>query len=188
MAFSNGDILALVCWPLIVAGLLLFFLLRCKQQQLDARQRRLLTFIAASVVVIPLFLVTWFAKLSASMLINQYLLIIGIGSVLLAELYLRRGIDPAWRVALMASAGPAMIAVGMWTLVGDYVMPREVLEGAVTRTTHRVKVRRPVHYSIFIDGRDFATTAEVYDLVHRGQRIRAEIGAGSHTILRAELR
>jgi hypothetical protein len=93
---SDGAILALLCRPLIAAGIALFVLLMRKREQLKAAQRLVVTVIAGAMVVVPAMFVMWFSDLNAATLVNQYIGMILIGVALLVLLWRRRQTGPVW--------------------------------------------------------------------------------------------
>jgi hypothetical protein len=76
------------------------------------------------------------------------------------------------------------IGIGGWNLIGDFALSRDVLDGQITATAHAYGAAGRDNYRIAIDGRHFNATAEVYARVHSGDRVRAELGAASQTVLR----
>ena len=85
---------------------------------------------------------------------------------------------------LMTVFGLAVIAAGSYSVVGDLVPPRLIIEGQVNSVSHSWS--KGDKYSIVIDGKRYETLRDVFLTVSEGDRVRAEAGAASKTILRVE--
>jgi hypothetical protein len=82
--------------------------------------------------------------------------------------------------------GVLLIGLGAWDIVGDYFLPRQYVAGEVSGLARVYRRRGFDGYDVYIGGYRFSATAEVYEQVQRGLRIRGEIGVGSHTLLHVQ--
>ena len=121
--------------------------------------------------------------------LTVYLVAIGFGVFFLWSIYrlLRfnpRGL-PRWQRTIGAIFGLGMgLGVIYWgasTMIGDYALDREQLDGVITRAgTYKAK-HRPRDYWVEIDGRRVYVLEQIHRTLRAGQRVRAEIGKGSNT-------
>jgi hypothetical protein len=86
---------------------------------------------------------------------------------------------------LFISFGILGVGFGVGRLVGDLALPPIILEGHVNRSGDYWS-RRGYSYFIVLDGRRYDAIYEAILPVNVGDRVRAEVGAGSHVILRTE--
>lgn len=179
------DLFALLCWPLIAAGALIIYWASRMKDKIAPSKRSVFGIIALTMLFGPVVYVFWKSTESAAMVFNTDLVMIALGGSVLAMMHLRRNKAVAWRLATLALVGVLMIGVGGWKLIGDFVLPREFVDGTVIKTSRVYGYRRSTKYYIQINWQRYATTAEVYDRFQEGARIRAEIGIGSHTVLHA---
>ena len=70
------------------------------------------------------------------------------------------------------------------TFILDAFAPRIVVQGTVQKLKYNRGSRAPRLSTIVIDGRAFNGTRDLHAQLRPGDQIRAEIGAGSHAILR----
>jgi hypothetical protein len=85
---------------------------------------------------------------------------------------------------IMLLLGLLALAFGSYRLIGDFVLPQLVVEGrinSVSRSSMKMDT-----YSIVIDGHAYGTLRDVFLAVKTGDRVRAEVGAGSKTVLHAK--
>lgn len=87
------------------------------------------------------------------------------------------------KVALVLCFAVALSGYASWYLVGDYLLPHRAIEGYVERAVYHRGSRSPGWYELFISGKGYAVTRDVLTSLHPGETIRAEVGAGSGTIL-----
>lgn len=85
---------------------------------------------------------------------------------------------------IMLLLGLLALAFGSYRLIGDFVLPRLIVEGRINSASHSGS--KMDKYSIVIDGRTYDTLRDVFLAVKTGDRVRAEVGAGSKTVLHAE--
>ena len=154
------------------------------------------------VVAIALILV-WLAGLVACFWMGHWTSLLLLNLQLLAVLFgvacLAVGLSPKASAAaagfssplprvvmrpLVVFVGLVTIAFGSYWVIGDLALPRLIVEGRVDRVSH--SGLKKDNYSIVIDGHAYDTLRDVYLAVNAGDRVRAEIGAGSKTILHAE--
>jgi hypothetical protein len=147
-----------------------------------------LVFGSMGLIFIPeiLILGAW-ADRSVPMVFNKDMFFFAFGSALsiwaLAGLPYRK--RPIRKVAT-ALFGAVMVAFSAWSAVGDFLLPRRSMEGRVDATSVAT-VRGTKRYGLILDGRRFDTTEEVLRDIHKNQLIRAEVAAGSHMILGAQV-
>jgi hypothetical protein len=72
--------------------------------------------------------------------------------------------------------------------LADAFYPRAVVEGRVEDLRYRPGGRAPRLFEIIISGQTFRATRDLHHQLRPGEYIRAEIGAGSHAILRWQRR
>jgi hypothetical protein len=154
--------------------------------QLERAQRLVVTVIAGAMVIVPVMFVMWFSDLNAATLVDQYIAWILLGVALLVLLWRRWQTGPAWLLGVFLLGGVLLIGLGAWDIVGDYFLPRQYVAGEVTGLARVYRRRGFDGYDVYIGGYRFSATAEVYDHLHPGLRIRGEIGTGSHTLLHAQ--
>jgi hypothetical protein len=161
----------------------------------------------AIVMMVFFFVIIWMHNESKFYLWSFYSLIVlgGLGLLTRAfakeppELYGRFGFPRMWtykprpgsfgakaiRVATFM-IGSLMFAIPSYLLVRDVALPWSILEGRIDNLRiHRDHIGSP-EYKMVIDGRWHDTTNEVFSTLRIGDRVRAEIGAGSKTIFRTE--
>jgi hypothetical protein len=101
----------------------------------------------------------------------------------------RRASSPQRRPIVLAIIGLAMGGFGLsfaWQFVADEFLPRIMVQGHVQALTRNYGSRTPRLWDIMIDGRTYKATHDIARLVTLGERIRAEVGAGSHAVLKIE--
>jgi hypothetical protein len=91
--------------------------------------------------------------------------------------------SPLVLVLIMLLFGGFGIYLGR-TFLLDAFAPRTVVWGMVQNLKYNRGTRAPRLSTIFIDGRAFNATRDLHGQLHLGDQIRAEIGAGSHSVLR----
>jgi len=180
------DSLAPWCWPVIALGLLIgvgFFRVK---DRIGLIPLLLLAVVMVAMVVVPAFFIILEANQTVVTLANFDLFLLLFGVAALWGVPRRRKRDPAWRTVASVLVGIGATAFGAWSLAGDFLLPHAQLVGHITKTEHHRPPRGVVEYRVWIDGESFRTTAEIYGRVHRGDFVRAEIGAGTQVVLRIE--
>lgn len=81
--------------------------------------------------------------------------------------------------------GLASVLYFGWFFVGDFFLPRREIVGAIDMLDIS-SGRRSQYYHVYVDGKRYSTTADVYETLELNTRIRAEVGGGSGTIFKAE--
>jgi hypothetical protein len=158
---------------------------------------RMIGFIVLAVILIWLagfIVLIWMGHRTTLLLLNFQLFMVLFGAACV-------GVGLSSRMSAMAFSRPSLLprslmrpliilfglfafALGAKWIVGDVAFPRLIVEGQVDRISH-LGVKWD-EYSIVIDGSAYNTLRDVYLAVNTGERVRAEIGAGSKTVLRAE--
>jgi len=87
---------------------------------------------------------------------------------------------------LCALLGPALLFFGSNVLIQDYALTRLVVEGAVSRLSVEKVSRRATEYQVTIETKRFWTTPLLFETLHVGDRVRAEIGKGSQYTFKLE--
>ena len=180
------DSLAPWCVPALALGLLIgvgFFRVK---DRIGPIPLLLLAFLMVTMVVVPGFFILLEMNQTVVTLANFDLLLLLFGIAALWGVPRRRKKDPAWRTAASVIFGFCAIAFGAWSLVGDFLLPREQLVGHITKTARHRPPRSVVEYFVWIDGERVRTTAEIYGRIHAGDLVRAEIGYGTQVVLRIE--
>jgi hypothetical protein len=85
---------------------------------------------------------------------------------------------------LMILIGLVALGLGSYFAVRDLTFPRLVVEGRVDAVSHSWS--KGDTFSITIDGKRYDALRDVFLAVRAGERVRAEVGAGSKTILQVE--
>jgi hypothetical protein len=85
---------------------------------------------------------------------------------------------------LMILIGLVALGFGSYVVVGDLTLPRLIVEGRVDGASHSWSKRDT--FSITIDGKRYDALRDAFLAVRAGERVRAEVGAGSKTILQVE--
>ena len=159
---------------------------------------RMIGFIVLAVILIWLagfIVLIWMGHWTSLLLLNFQLLMVLFGVACLAV-----GLSPKASAAaaglnssllprvvmrpLMISVGLVMIAFGSYWMIADLALPRLIVEGRIDRVSH--SGLKKDNYSIVIDGHAYDTLRDIYLAMNVGDRVRAEVGAGSKTILHAE--
>jgi len=186
MEISGIDILTLLCWPAVALGVLTFFSLLRAKPRLARTPASLVAFTALAMVGVPPLLLFLMANDSAIMVANVEVLWIVVGAAALwAAERRRRGKAELKLAAGLALVGACALGVGAWDLIGDFLLPPNHVYGRISDMSYRFRLRGPSDYRVWIDGRRFDTTAEVYRRIHTGESVNAEVGAGSSTVLHA---
>jgi hypothetical protein len=158
--------------------------------------------ISVVITTVGLLAFLWLAHWTRLLLLNFQLLMVLFGAVLVAHgfssslfLFSDRW-SPSLPALLNSRFGPGVfravfvlfgflaIACGLYWLIGDLAFPRLIVEGRIDRTTNYS--RHGDQYVIVVDGKRYDAIREVYLARKVGERMRAELGAGSKTILQAD--
>ena len=180
------DILAPWCWPIIALGLTIGIGFFRVKDRIGPISLVLLALLIVAMVAVPPFFILVEANQTVMMMANFELLILMFGVAVFWALPRRRKKDPVWRTAAVVLMGTCATAFGVWSLVGDFLLPHGQLVGHITKSERYVPPRGIVEYRVWIEGERFRTTAEIYDRVHPGDLVRAEIGHGTQVVLRIE--
>jgi hypothetical protein len=158
---------------------------------------RSLVFMAIALILVwvaGLFAVTWMCDWTSLYRLNWDLLSVLFGAGILAHGIWPNVLDvtsnPLTRWSRVV-ARPLAILFGLivlsfssYWLVGDFVFPRLIMEGRVDSVSH--SSARWDRFTIVINGERHNTLRDVYLAVGTGDRVRAELGAGSKYVLRIE--
>jgi hypothetical protein len=190
METSWIDVIAVLCWPIVALGVAAFVGLYRAKDRLDPSVRQALGLPALALLFGPLLVIFFEGNESVAMLVNFDLFMILVGGALVGGFVVmvrqpRVATAIAWRAVLGCLIGVGIIVYGGWNL-GDFLMPRDQIVGYITDTSHRFRIKGPDEYAVSINGRRFKTTGEVFGRAHSGERVRAEIGAGSQMILQIQ--
>jgi hypothetical protein len=180
------DVVAPLCWPVVALGVLFGVGLARVKDRLGQGPRQVLGILVIAMVLVPLLLIIFEGNESLVMLADVDLLLLLLGGAAVWLAHRRWRVDAALRTFAFVFFGAAMIGFGGWSLIGDFLLPPDQFVGRITYASHRFRIKGPDEYRVWIDGMSFKTTAQVYGSVHTGERVRAEIGAGSRFILHAE--
>jgi hypothetical protein len=185
------DVLAVLCWPIIALGVVAFVGLYRVKDRIDRPVRKVLGLAALTLLLGPFLFVISEGNESVAMLINFDLVMILVGGTFVGGFVAmvrqpRIEMTSGWRTVLCCLIGIGFIGYGGSSLIGDFLMPRDQIVGSITGMSHRFRSKGPDEYNVSINGRPFKTTGELFGRVHTGERVRAEIGAGSQVILQIE--
>lgn len=113
-----------------------------------------------------------------------WVVLIGCGLVWAARRYRHqdRVVQVLKRAALLMTAA-LLIVVGVYSLFGDVIRDRRVVEG---RLDGVAAGRKNDRHQLFIDGRKYHATRDVYEHAREGDRVRLSIGAGTGTVFKLE--
>lgn len=191
METSWIDVLAVLCWPVVALGVVAFIGLHRVKDRLDQPVRQALGLAALSLLLGPLLFILFERSESVMMLVNFDLFMILLGGILVGGFIVlvrrpRVDMTTAWRAVLCSLIGIGIVVYGGWSLVGDFLMPRDQIVGYITGTSHRFRIRGPDDYDVSINGIRFKTTGEVFGRVRTGERVQAEIGASSNVVLQIQ--
>ena len=185
MTFIEG--LAIVFWPMTsVVAIFLVWLWR----RMWRVRPNLFVFIA---VFTSIFLTVLLFKVigheSAAGVLDLGVFDVLLGAFFLVPLFFaRRRLRGAKGIAAGSIAlvfGLLFFGNGSRNLIGDFVLSRQYVVGTVEKI-YENSGRSGRYYHVYINGQHHPTTANVFAQLRRGDRIRAEIGAGSGTIYSAK--
>lgn len=179
---------AIMYWPLGALTTLLLFVVYRRRGTTTKRQN-----LIGFLIVCPLamsFLIFFpyvLGNQSAIALIDIYILFCVAGAIMLLALFAGRK-DFKGRIARLcvAAMGAVILYYGASSFVGDFILPRLHIEGTVENAVKTFSSRAGYFYEIHIDGQRYNTTADIFSQLHSGERVRAEIGVGSHNIFKIE--
>ena len=186
---SPVDLLAVAMWPLAATGLWLGY----KALALSPKNlRRHLITVASRVLLVGPFLTltVFFPHHSATVLALEYSIVAVFGVMVLVAVW--RVEMTRWRSLVGVAVGFLLLGWGVWHLGGDFLMRRARVEGHVSDKQY--EKRSPTcsrcirDHFVYLGGRRYRATAEVFRTVETGQRIRAKVGRASRRILWFEAR
>jgi hypothetical protein len=185
---STVDLLAIGVWLLAAVGVLLIGMaVRCAPSD---KHRRI--FGSAGVILLGLpvmALIIAFPYHSVLVLATEYILIGIIGGLLVAG---ARRLDMSRpKLIVMAVLGSLAIGWSVWHIAGDFLLRRARIEGYITEKRIESRgacVRCAGDYFVFIGGRRYLATAEVYEAAEPGQRVRARFGRASRRLIGVQLK
>jgi len=82
--------------------------------------------------------------------------------------------------------GAAIVIAGLYALYEDTALPKLFVQGQINNMTYYYGRGFETKYFVVINGASLRATREVFLRLKTGDRVRAEIGAGSKVIVRAE--
>jgi hypothetical protein len=173
------DVVAVAFWPVVLGLLLLAWANRSDMS--------LVAVVSAALIVLAGIIYISFAGIaSLSVLFAQHVGLILGGAFFVWATYVARH-----KLSLTARAGIglfglALIGIAGAQLVGDYLLPRQVVQGAIDRLHAFGHSKGPDSYEVSIDGKLYPATTRLYDTLRPGERVRVEIGRGSGYIYRLE--
>jgi hypothetical protein len=178
------DIAAILIWPVIAVSI--WMLIRCSGAATPIKARAG----AAILVVIALvFMVVFFSQWSILFLVDYYVLSIFMGALFWTAPHLPPNAGLKNRPLLRRAAlvfGIGFVLFGCWNLIGDFLVPRAIVDGRVTNKRSNPSARSIPRYQLAIGGRYFPTVRTIYDEIQPGMLVRGHIGRGSSTLLYAE--
>lgn len=170
-------------------------------RHVDGRLRTALQWIGSLLFFVPQALILFFLHRSVDLLVYQEAVLafwmITCGGLLLAKVSQGwfKGETPAslsgrrQNPFLLLVLGFGVGALGIFfgvQFVGDTCLPRKIIEGHTQDLKVFHGTRSPSSYTIFIEGQPCAITRDLLLQLKRGEKIRAEVGAGSNYILKIE--
>ena len=188
---SLSDLFAVALWPLVATGV--WLIVKNRGRKLPrAPYAPLATYFGLALVLIPLgLLLEYFLSISTTFLVDKYIFSLALGAVMLlgARLLMLKN-----KSLTLYQYGGVLIAVvcigyGVWHLVGDFLLPRQTVQGFATRkhseSTGQYGIAQ--RYHVAIGGKDYQTTAVIYRQVPNGALVRARVGTASHMVLEIEM-
>jgi hypothetical protein len=178
------DLIAIGVWVLAGAGI---WLLRTAVR-VPPTDRRRWVYGNAGVLLLclpVLLLVVIFPRHSVTVLATEYILMGVIGGLMLVGA--RRMDLPRYQLILLVVLGCAGIGWSVWHIAGDFLLRRARVEGYVTekgfeKPNASCMLCRP-DYFVYISGRRYRATTEVFEAAESGQRVRARFGRASRRLI-----
>jgi hypothetical protein len=166
---------SIICWPLIVSGVLLCALATKVRQPL----RRRIGILAILLIAVPIALLEWFYEDWVAVAIDQDIFFILLGSGALYWALFYSGNDQRRFQKIFAIVfGICGVGFGSYFVTGDFLLPRRAAIGVVER------VVRPARHlpEIYIDGQRYNITNDLLVSISVGQRILIQYGVSSKIV------
>jgi hypothetical protein len=173
------DALAIAFWPFVVGAAAAGWLLRADQGSLAVAWSA-----AALAGIAGILSVTIFDVTSLWILLDMFVGMILFGAVCLLVVYWRWSALPRGSRILLIVMGVAGLGAGGEQLVGDYLVPRRVVQGTIENLFISWQAFGPDAYHVRIDGVLYLATVPLYRTLRVGDRVEAEIGRSSGYIYR----
>jgi hypothetical protein len=198
------DALAIIFWPLIGLTALMYFLIR------KPEYRTAFAVLAGSTLVFPLlFSLNLFSNESMAFVLDVEVGFVALGAFFLCMSWRTARLpDPAlldqpptfrlrrqslkeqaavlFSILIYALLGAGLVGYGAWCLIGDYLVPRHVVEGRIEDLHVQSNGRLPPSLIVRIGEEDYKAPRRTFDNLSVGESIRAEIGRGSGYLFRVE--
>jgi hypothetical protein len=149
-------------------------------------------FTSGIVLFLGLLGFVWISNWTRLLYLNFELILVWFGAVCLwaglsptIHVPSSRWLPPKATSIFMTLFGAVALASGLYMVVGDFAVPPLIVEGRVDGKEDFTRFKRGNTYLIFVNGTRYEATREVYLPIQVGGRIRAELGATSKMILRA---
>jgi hypothetical protein len=182
---SFTAILGIVCWPMVLlaVGLLVVQDARSKRR---AQSNDAAMWAAIFIAGVPLFLIVFIYHDETELLIfdaNVFYLLFGI--VWLCAVARRADFAsmPVWTVVNYA-VGISAVYIGGWYALGDFVLSRPHVEGAVGKK-YVTRGKAGVHYHVSVNGQLYYITGDLFGTIREGDNVEVSFGGASSTIFRA---
>ena len=190
MAFA--DLLAILYWPSAALTAVVFW--RWFRRTGDnAWKRGWLTVAAVLASFAFIIFLSLLGRRSAIVSLDWHILAVVLGCAFLTPIAilvwfkLRSRIDKLpLSIAFASLFGVAFLSYGLWQITGDFLLPRETVEAAVTELKSNVS-RSGVHYHVYLNGKHHPTIAVVYDTLKVGDQVQAAVSVTSGTVFAVRL-
>jgi hypothetical protein len=192
-----AQFLAKIFIPCLMAGLLLGLAWRW----VVGRLRTALQWAAALLFFVPQGAVLLYLHRSVDLIVDQEAVIAGWLWLCAGLMFWKithawstgeQPVDLAGRVQsprVLLLLGVALLGFGCYKgkqFLADAFLPHQTLEGQIQNIRVLRRTRGPPDYEVYIDGQAYPVTRDLLLDLHLGERIRAELGAGSKYFLRVE--
>ncbi len=181
---SPADLLAVGVW--LLAGLGIVLIRMAIGYAPTDRRRQQLGSAGVILLSVPvIMLVAIFPRHSVIVLATEYILMGAIGALMLVAAW-RMDLQ-RYKLILLVVLGFASLGWSVWHIAGDFLLRRARIEGYVMEKRFEKQdasctLCRP-DYFVYISGRRYRATTEVYQAAEPGQRVRARFGRASRRLI-----
>ena len=179
------DLFAIVCWPVIVIGVggLVASYQATKRGYPWPSLLKWLIVAGFFAALFAAWLLLILGNDTVSLLLDQSIFKIAFGIGIFCLVFFRS--TKLGKITSIFTCVLAVASVGMGgvSLVGDYLLPRKHAVGIVQQV-YRPSSR--FEGKVYISGRRFGITEDIYKMIVVGQPVRIEYGAGSGSVFRLD--
>ena len=191
---SLAHVVAYFSWPLFALGIAAFVALR-RRREWGYPPSTVLAVFAIVAVAVPIFAILAYGEATPENMFVADVTYIpgGFALLLFAPFLWKRASTLAVytssspgqkRIAAIACVAFGIVAIfiGTFNTLGDFMRERVEVSGVVTGKHISRGFRHTAKYYVDIDGRRFATTADIFDQIDPKSRVRVMVGHASGTI------